>query len=92
MKFVQDDRWRKRNKDLSSSFLAERMGIEKDPTGADEPLRDDDYGLSQSKSGCIGSEPGIFHAVTFLVRVDHSSLWDRRLRHFPRSILSQVPA
>jgi hypothetical protein len=55
-------------------------------------LEDDAYGLLRSKSGCRGSEPGVFHAVTFLVGDDHPSLWDRRSRHFSKKVLSQVPA
>jgi hypothetical protein len=38
------------------------------------------------------SEPGTFYAVTFLVQDDHPSHWDRKLRHFSKSIRSQVLA
>jgi hypothetical protein len=38
-KSISDGRWRKTNKDLSLSFLAERMGIEKDPSEADGNTR-----------------------------------------------------
>jgi hypothetical protein len=47
-------------------------------------LKDDAYGLSQIKSGCRGSESGIFHALNFVVRDAHPSIWDRRLRRFSK--------
>jgi hypothetical protein len=53
---------------------------------------DDAYGCLKSKSRCRGSEPGIFSTMTFLVWDDHPSLWDRTLRHFSKSIVSQMPA
>jgi hypothetical protein len=53
---------------------------------------DDAYGLSHIKFGCRGSQSGIFHTVSFLVRDHHPLLWDRRLRHFSKSTLSQVTA
>jgi hypothetical protein len=49
-------------------------------------------GYLKSKSGCRRSEPRIFHAVTFFVRDEHPSLWNRRLRHLSQNILSQVLA
>jgi hypothetical protein len=55
-------------------------------------LADDAYWLSRLKSGYRGSEPGIFHVVTFLMRDDHPSLYNCRLRHFSKSILLHVPA
>jgi hypothetical protein len=52
-------------------FLAERVGIEKDPSGVDKHSEMMPTGWLRSKSGCRSSEPGIFHAVTFRMRDDH---------------------
>jgi hypothetical protein len=69
-------------------FLAERMGTEKIHQELMRTLGDNVYGLSQIKIWFQRFTTVDLSCMTFLVRDNHPSLWDGRLRHFSKGIIS----